>query len=107
MGTLHGHAGSANGAHGRGIAGTNLLDSQGTHGFDFPFLEPNILIVGPFLFDLSLDAMQPQACRAAEKPLRQHLRQLYHKTGCDWAVLHGAAIGLIHGINYIYIYKLF
>eukprot|EP00435_Cladocopium_sp_Y103_P005488 s3877_g1.t2 len=24
-----------------------------------------------------------EACRAAEKPLRQHLRQLYHKTGCD------------------------
>jgi len=43
--------------------------------------------------------MQPQACRAAEKPLRQHLRQLYHKTGCDWAVLHGAAMGLIHGIK--------
>ena len=50
MGTLHGHAGSANGAHGRGIAGANLLDSQGMHGFDFPFLEPNILIVGPFTF---------------------------------------------------------
>lgn len=24
-----------------------------------------------------------EACRAAEKPLRQHVRQLYHKTGCD------------------------
>eukprot|EP00438_Fugacium_kawagutii_P012969 Skav229739 [mRNA] locus=scaffold1287:249347:254690:+ [translate_table: standard] len=24
-----------------------------------------------------------EACRAAEKPLRQHLRQLYNKTGCD------------------------
>ncbi len=23
-----------------------------------------------------------EACRAAEKPLRQHVRQLYHKTGC-------------------------
>ena len=73
------------------------LDSQGTLGFVF-FLNPTDWLLG-LLSCSSLDAMQPQACRAAEKPLRQHLRQLYHKTGCDWAVLHGAAVGPIHGMK--------